>query len=108
MVQQAEGERNFHIFVYLFDGLDGDARRHLRLSAPADFRYLRSRANSDGSSAADNAAKFQHIIVCWREKRTVEEEEEEEDDDDDDEDEEKKRGRERRKRRKREGESTQG
>ncbi|XP_065836226.1 myosin-IIIb-like [Oscarella lobularis] len=45
VVRQAPGERNFHIFYYLFAGLNGEKQQKYKLGNPDDQRYL-----SNGSS----------------------------------------------------------
>lgn len=42
IVGQNKGERNYHIFYALVDGLSGDEKRKLELNKPADYAYLNS------------------------------------------------------------------
>ena len=39
-MKQAPNERNFHIFYQLLAGADGQLKNRLRLSKPADYKYL--------------------------------------------------------------------
>lgn len=39
VTQQAEGERNFHIFYLLFNGMDRTEKEKLGLKSPHDHRY---------------------------------------------------------------------
>lgn len=42
IVGQNKGERNYHIFYALVDGLSAEEKRKLELSKPADYAYLNS------------------------------------------------------------------
>eukprot|EP00118_Oscarella_pearsei_P013160 m.102196 g.102196 ORF g.102196 m.102196 type:complete len:1038 (+) comp37156_c0_seq1:160-3273(+) len=64
VVRQAQGERNFHIFYYLFAGLDADEQQKFKLGNPDDQRYLSNgsgplrrnkKALSDGYDALQTA-----------------------------------------------------
>ena len=41
MVRQGDGERNFHVFYYLFAGLSKEEKRQLTLTELTDYHYLR-------------------------------------------------------------------
>lgn len=41
VVRQGDGERNFHVFYYLFAGLPESALKKYHLSDLTDFHYLR-------------------------------------------------------------------
>ncbi|XP_041973000.1 myosin-VIIa-like [Aricia agestis] len=42
IVRQSNGERNYHIFYSLVNGLSADEKKKLELSRPADYEYLNS------------------------------------------------------------------
>ncbi len=57
------GERNFHIFYYMFDGLESDSqKRKYHLSHDIQFKYL---SDVDTSLSGINCNKFQTINNCF-------------------------------------------
>ena len=53
VVTQSPGERNFHIFYYLFDYLPADMKEILCLRSKFDYRYLATHASYEIQSPSD-------------------------------------------------------
>ncbi|KAG4070138.1 hypothetical protein HA402_013381 [Bradysia odoriphaga] len=66
VVQQAESEGNFHIFYYLYDGLDVEGRLgqfHLDPTYRANHRYL---SNATDSNSESNYEKWKQLKTSFR------------------------------------------
>lgn len=66
VVQQAESEGNFHIFYYLYDGLDVEGRLgqfHLDPAYRANHRYL---SNAPHSNSELNYEKWKQLKTSFR------------------------------------------
>jgi myosin heavy subunit len=61
IVQQTEGERNYHIFYQLFSGATDETLARFKLDAVENFRYLGNRATL---KSRRDAASFEETMKC--------------------------------------------
>ncbi|XP_041482484.1 unconventional myosin-XVI-like isoform X4 [Lytechinus variegatus] len=65
IVSHGEGERNFHIFYLLFDGLTHDEKEYYGLKSPGQHRYMRSEGKPT-LGLTNQQAKFRAVRDCLR------------------------------------------
>ncbi|XP_030837975.1 unconventional myosin-XVI isoform X3 [Strongylocentrotus purpuratus] len=65
IVSHGEGERNFHIFYLLFDGLTHDEKEYYGLKSPGQHRYMRSEGKPS-LGPTNQQAKFRAVRDCLR------------------------------------------
>ncbi|BEI80622.1 hypothetical protein CcaverHIS002_0111510 [Cutaneotrichosporon cavernicola] len=58
----AAGERNFHVFYYLVNGIEGEDRHHLHLGQVSDYRYLQCRARRSGPSDRERFSQLKNAF----------------------------------------------
>jgi hypothetical protein len=63
---QADGERNFHVFYYLFCGVSNETLTGIGLSECVDYHYLRGgfKGVTKDSAIDLGACCFQRMCIC--------------------------------------------
>jgi len=61
VIAQGPQERNYHIFYFMFKGLDGGALEHMSLGKPGDFWYLKQGGCTE-VDGIDDAKEFKDLM----------------------------------------------